>query len=396
MSAALLPAIQMAMVNKYASCGMKFPVWQGGIRVSAVEYEHTETLIEVPYGQVALNIITRGPNQANVCEQQQEIWHHIQTLSLRISPGSELEPVFVDDDCLSSSRQLQGLDIKGELNAGLAFFASDHLRSQCPLPPAAYADVGERPDVRLLHRYCKGASCENAGTSEERDRAKRYCSALYKHRLLIASDFPFDECLIKLAHVHEVNTSFQFEFSEFVKQDGPKAAADLFCEAIYNLPDTVVLSLAKKVLPALNAPKARDLHYVFLHCLGHAKCDEEHHTPPSEVNKMPSRSNNSTIGSPFDTKLFCVDLQPWILGVETTHFRETAQRAGLLTTTEVDDLCWMEGNRPPSQHNQELLRILKLEWRRGYVALCALVRDMGKFDEKLQLMNSLLEPGERV
>ena len=156
-SAALMPTIQMSLVNSFANRTRKFPVWQGGVRVSLTQYVNTDTLVEIPHGQLALNIITRGPDQRSVTSQQETIWDHISALPRQQSPGSDMSTAFVDDGCLPSSDLLRQRDQQGDLNATMEFLASERLRAQFVMPDE------REPDTRKSHPYAVSSSCCNAG-----------------------------------------------------------------------------------------------------------------------------------------------------------------------------------------------------------------------------------------
>ena len=156
-SAALMPTIQMSLVNSFANRTRKFPVWQGGVRVSLPWYVNTDTLVEIPHGQLALNIITRGPDQRSVTSQQEIVWDHISALPRQQSPGSDMSTAFVDDGRLPSSDLLRQRDQQGDLNATMEFLASERLHAQFVMPDE------REPDTRKYHPYAVSASCCNAG-----------------------------------------------------------------------------------------------------------------------------------------------------------------------------------------------------------------------------------------
>lgn len=200
MSAALLPAIQMSIFDKIGNGEEHYPVWQGGMKVTTRQHPDTDTLVEVPHGQLAINIITRGPDQRSVEAQQEMVCRHIEKFPNELSPGSRIDTVFEendssnifdDEDHLASNAHLKLLDERNELDAGMAFFASNRLRNRCILPPAAADAAPAKPpeDIRLTHCYTHGASCRNAGRVSCPESMSRLLHSFLTSNI-IGMDFP--------------------------------------------------------------------------------------------------------------------------------------------------------------------------------------------------------------
>eukprot|EP00117_Sycon_ciliatum_P002465 scpid21408/ scgid4932/ Inversin-B len=401
MSAALMPAIQHSILTELCESGDRCPVWQGGIRVVMNRYPQVDTLVEIPAGQLALNVVTRGYDQQDVARFQEMVWHHILKLPQQLSPGSRVDMVFEDDEQLSSSGHLRKLDQQGELNAAMAFLASDHIRATHLFPPAA-KDVGadqRRKDPRLTHEYAGSADCQNASTIEERRRASRLCSALYQHRILLNQDFPLVECLRRLNQRGQLEEAFKDDVDEKVREHRTSDAADMFRQGICDLPDSVVLSLVDDVLPEL--PAANTVYRAVKDCPGYSQCKiPPHHTHAADVGVSSgmqcSASSDAFLDNPFNHPSFMPDIHVWLQSIPADDIREAAQTQGLLTDHNIDKLIRTDRYQSNREHNCELLHIIMNKERQGYIALCRMIRAIGQYAGRLEQMNSLLAECDRV
>ncbi|XP_065190087.1 death-associated protein kinase dapk-1-like [Sycon ciliatum] len=401
MSAALMPAIQHSILTELCESGDRCPVWQGGIRVVMNRYPQVDTLVEIPAGQLALNVVTRGYDQQDVARFQEMVWHHILKLPQQLSPGSRVDMVFEDDEQLSSSGHLRKLDQQGELNAAMAFLASDHIRATHLFPPAA-KDVGadqRRKDPRLTHEYAGSADCQNASTIEERRRASRLCSALYQHRILLNQDFPLVECLRRLNQRGQLEEAFKDDVDEKVREHRTSDAADMFRQGICDLPDSVVLSLVDDVLPEL--PAANTVYRAVKDCPGYSQCKiPPHHTHAADVGVSSgmqcSASSDAFLDNPFNHPSFMPDIHVWLQSIPADDIREAAQTQGLLTDHNIDKLIRTDRYQSNREHNCELLHIIMNKERQGYIALCRMIQAIGQYAVRLEQMNSLLAECDRV
>ncbi|XP_065190092.1 uncharacterized protein LOC135820959 isoform X2 [Sycon ciliatum] len=398
MSAALMPAIQHSILTELCETGDRCPVWQGGIRVVMNRYPQVDTLVEIPAGQLALNVVTRGYDQQDVARFQEMVWHHILKLPQQLSPGSRVDMVFEDDEQLSSSGHLRKLDQQGELNAAMAFLASDHIRATHLFPPAAN-DVGadqRRKDPRLTHQYAGSADCQNASTIEERRRASRLCSALYQHRILLTQDFPLVECLRRLNQRGQLGGAFK---DDVMNERRTSDAADMFRQGICDLPDSVVLSLVDDVLPEL--PAAHTVYRAVKDCPGYSQCKiPPHHTHAADVGVSSgmqcSASSDAFLDNPFNHPSFMPDIHVWLQSIPADDIREAAQTQGLLTEHNINKLIRTDSYQSNREHNCELLGIIMNKEKQGYIALCRMIQAIGQYAERLEQMNSLLAECDRV
>ncbi|XP_065193733.1 uncharacterized protein LOC135824918 isoform X2 [Sycon ciliatum] len=370
-SAALMPTIQISLVNSFTNRTRKFPVWQGGVRVSLTQYVNTDTLVEIPHGQLALNIITRGPDQRSVTSQQETIWDHISALPRQQSPGSDMSTVFVDDGCLPSSELLRQRDLQGDLNATMEFLASERLRAQFVMPDE------REPDTRKYHPYAVSTSCCNADTVEERRRAARLCSAFYQHRILLRPDFPLRDCLLKLIECGQVNTSFLDDVDDCLRKHQAKMAADLFRGSISDLPDSVVLTLVDEVLPKIAS--AKDLYQAMLECPGRVLCT----VSPSDSHSTTAASDDVARSAtdeynPWDHPDFCLDkYRRWIISLNSRTFRDKVIARRLLADNLIiRRFIELERRDGSDVHNEQLLQHMQGFGRASFIIFLDIITDM--------------------
>ncbi|XP_065193353.1 uncharacterized protein LOC135824548 [Sycon ciliatum] len=370
-SAALMPTIQMSLVNSFANRTRKFPVWQGGVRVSLTQYVNTDTLVEIPHGQLALNIITRGPDKRSVTSQQETIWDHISTLPRQRSPGSDMSTAFVDDGCLPSSDLLRQRDQQGDLNATMEFLASERLHAQFVMPDE------REPDTRKSHPYAVSTSCCNADTVEERRRAARLCSAFYQHRILLRPDFPLRDCLLKLIECGQVNSYFLDDVDDFVQNRQTKMAADLFRGSISDLPDSVVLTLVDEVLPKIAS--ANDLYQAMLECPGRVLCT----VSPSDSHSTTAASDDvarpaTDEYNPWDHPDFCLDkYRRWIISLNSRTFRDKVIARRLLADNLIiRRFIELERRDGSDVHNEQLLQHMQGCGRASFIIFLDIITDM--------------------
>ncbi|XP_065177644.1 uncharacterized protein LOC135808388 [Sycon ciliatum] len=370
-SAALMPTIQMSLVNSFANRTRKFPVWQGGVRVSLTHYGNTDTLVEIPHGQLALNIITRGPDQRSVTSQQEIVWDYISALPRQQSPGSDMSTAFVDDGCLPSSDLLRQRDQQGDLNAAMEFLASERLRAQFVMPDE------REPDTRKNHPYAVSASCFNADTVSERRRAARLCSAFYQHRILLRHDFPLHDCLLKLNECGQVNISFLDDVDEHLWNRQTKMATDLFRGSISNLPDSVVLTLVDEILPKIAS--AKDLYQAMLECPGRVLCTvspSDSHSTTAASDDVASPATDEY--NPWDHPDFCLDkYRRWIISLDPRTFRDKVIARRLLADNLIiRHFRALEKSAGPNVHNEELLQHLQGCGRASFIIFLDIITDM--------------------
>ncbi|XP_065193034.1 uncharacterized protein LOC135824231 [Sycon ciliatum] len=370
-SAALMPTIQMSLVNSFTNRTRKFPVWQGGVRVSLTQYVNTDTLVEIPHGQLALNIITRGPDQRSVTSQQETIWDHISALPRQQSPGSDMSTVFVDDGCLPSSELLRQRDLQGDLNATMEFLASERLRAQFVMPDE------REPDTRKYHPYAVSTSCCNADTVEERRRAARLCSAFYQHRILLRPDFPLHDCLLKLIECGQVNISFLDDVDDCLRKHQTKMATDLFRGSISDLPDSVVLTLVDEVLPKI--ARAKDLYQAMLECPGRVLCT----VSPSDSHSTTAASDDVATSAtdeynPWDHPDFCLDkYRRWIISLNSRTFRDKVIARRLLADNLIiRRFIELERRDGSDVHNEQLLQHMQGFGRASFIIFLDIITDM--------------------
>lgn len=77
-------------------------------------------------------------------------------------------------------------------------------------------------------------------------------------------------------------------------------------------------------------------------------------------------------------------------------FRKKAMGAGFLSMQEATTLKRTEKNDGRAAHNQDLITIIQAEEKAGYIKLCRLIRDWGKFPDRFNQMNKLLLPADRL
>ncbi|XP_065194192.1 uncharacterized protein LOC135825385 [Sycon ciliatum] len=370
-SAALMPTIQMSLVNSFTNRTRRFPVWQGGVRVSLPQYVNTDTLVEIPHGQLALNIITRGPDQRSVTTQQETIWDHISALPRQQSPGSDMSTAFVDDGCLPSSNLLRQRDQQGDLDATMEFLSSERLRAQFVMPDERV------PDARKYHPYAVSASCCNAGTVEERRRAARLCSAFYQHRILLRPDFPLHDCLLRLIECGQVNISFLDDVDECLRNCQTKMATDLFRGSISDLPDSVVLTLVDEILPKIAS--AKDLYQAMLECPGRVLCT----VCPSDIHSTTAASDDvarpaTEEYNPWDHPDFCLDkYRRWIISLNSRAFRDKAiARMLLADNLDIRHFIELERREGSNVHNEQLLQHMQGSGRASFIIFLDIITDM--------------------
>ncbi|XP_065197898.1 uncharacterized protein LOC135829415 isoform X2 [Sycon ciliatum] len=100
---------------------------------------------------------------------------------------------------------------------------------------------------------------------------------------------------------------------------------------------------------------------------------------------------------PFKDPRYVSAVDLFLKSLDPTELRNRAQQAGnLLNESQVDRLVWTEQNRPPHIHNQDLIKVIKPQEQLGYIRLCRIIKDWGKYPGKLAEMNQLLPADKQV
>ncbi|XP_065197896.1 uncharacterized protein LOC135829415 isoform X1 [Sycon ciliatum] len=107
--------------------------------------------------------------------------------------------------------------------------------------------------------------------------------------------------------------------------------------------------------------------------------------------------NTCFCADPFKDPRYVSAVDLFLKSLDPTELRNRAQQAGnLLNESQVDRLVWTEQNRPPHIHNQDLIKVIKPQEQLGYIRLCRIIKDWGKYPGKLAEMNQLLPADKQV
>ncbi|XP_065179878.1 uncharacterized protein LOC135810321 [Sycon ciliatum] len=107
--------------------------------------------------------------------------------------------------------------------------------------------------------------------------------------------------------------------------------------------------------------------------------------------------NTCFCADPFKDPRYVSAVDLFLKSLDPTELRNRAQQAGdLLNESQVDRLVWTEQHQQPHIHNHELIKVIKPQEQLGYISLCRIIKDWGKYPGKLAEMNQLLPADKRV
>ncbi|XP_065196997.1 uncharacterized protein LOC135828478 [Sycon ciliatum] len=100
--------------------------------------------------------------------------------------------------------------------------------------------------------------------------------------------------------------------------------------------------------------------------------------------------------NPFEHALYETELHEWLCKLPAGAFRKEAMRKHILTAAQVSTLLRVEKNEGPHEHNNRVLEYIMSQEQDGYRKLCLMIKDMGKYSQRLAQMNTLLPPEQRA